>query len=822
MFASLVLAAPLGVGLAPVDLRPFPLDPAGVDSTTALPKFVTREGELSTLRGLDQMRLGGAPLPFGGVDLALERVDLDAMQFGFYVDGVARPKLLSELQISLWKGQVEGDPGSEVMLSFSTRGVRGWVETGGEFFHFMPQPGAEGWSRTETWVASESEVRALGVQDLRGCALDLLPNGGRPVQSSSQPPVSSGSVGGGSGSGLLPIGGSCSGNQASLSIETDYQLYQLYNDLAAEAAYVTTLLGAVNGRYQEQIDTTLVFPYVQFYTTPADPWSTPDNGGGSITMLNEFSSAWTGNIPFNSEVGMMLSGAGLGGGVAYVGVLCEDSNSAFTFAVCGNIDGLLPFPVQSGPTTWDFIVTAHELGHNFNSPHTHDYSPQIDNCANGGCISNGTVMSYCHLCPGGLNNMTTFFHPTVIGVMQSHAQACLPSTLPLLAAGQPTLLAPDTVTPLTVEVLGTPTAGVDLNYRFDGVSAFQTIPMAFQSGNTWSAALPGASCGSQVEYFFSTTDVNCGPFQTDTYAPALGVLTGLFADDFEVDTGWTVGAPGDAATTGVWERVDPVGTAAQPENDNTSGGSLCYVTGQGSPFGGLGDNDVDGGATTLISPPVDLSGGDAIISYYRWYSNDTGGASNADVFEVEVSNGGPWVNVETVGPTGAGTSGGWIYHDFTVSDFVSPSANVQVRFRAADEGAGSLIEAGVDDFSVDRLSCDVCQADLGFGGPGTATMTVCGQPLSPGNTSNLSIVGAPAGTIGWVVVGASNASTPLFGGTLVPSADLLLTVVMDGAGSAGLTVNGGASSPVSVFAQTAYVDGLVLGFTNAVELVFLP
>ena len=40
----------------------------------------------------------------------------------------------------------------------------------------------------------------------------------------------------------------------------------------------------------------------------------------------------------------------------------------------------------------------------------------------------------------------------------------------------------------------------------------------------------------------------------------------------------------------------PIGTAAQPEDDHTLGGSLCFVTGQGSPGGSLGENDVDGGS----------------------------------------------------------------------------------------------------------------------------------------------------------------------------------------------------------------------------------
>jgi hypothetical protein len=163
----------------------------------------------------------------------------------------------------------------------------------------------------------------------------------------------------------------------------------------------------------------------------------------------------------------------------------------------------------------------------------------------------------------------------------------------------------------------------------------------------------------------------------------------------------------DTATSGRWTRGIPEATDAQPGEDHTPNGEVCWVTDyhagqQASDF------DVDGGRTTLTSPLIDAhSLNNPTVSYWRWYSNGVGPINpNTNVFVVDISNndGVSWVRAETVGPDGPDTAGSWIQHSFAISDFLTPTAAMRVRFIATDE-TGSIVEAAVDDFSVTGLDC---------------------------------------------------------------------------------------------------------------------
>lgn len=245
-----------------------------------------------------------------------------------------------------------------------------------------------------------------------------------------------------------------------------------------------------------------------------------------------------------------------------------------------------------------------------------------------------------------------------------------------------------------------------------------SLPLVDLGNGDFRADISAAACGQELAFTFTARSTSGVTWRDpsssagDTYTAAVtGSQSTIFADDMETHTGWILGAAGDTATTGLWERGDPLASGAQAEDDHSPAGTMCWFTGQSFPGASDGFNDVDGGSTTLTSPVLDLSGlGDPVVRYWRWYSNSNfHNFDGDDVFEVEITqDGSNYVTVETVGPFGDETKGGWIYHQFRVRDFVPLSNNVRVRFIASDNGNGSIVEAALDDFEVVESSCVDC------------------------------------------------------------------------------------------------------------------
>jgi len=261
-----------------------------------------------------------------------------------------------------------------------------------------------------------------------------------------------------------------------------------------------------------------------------------------------------------------------------------------------------------------------------------------------------------------------------------------------------------------------------MHWRVDGGGWSDVDMDPTGNPNEYAAVIPEQVLGAFIEYYLEGEDdqgySGTGPEGAPGNLWDFQVVT--YHDPLEAESGWTIGADDDDAVRGVWERVDPVGTAAAPYEDNTSfPGTHCFITDQhdGDEGGWQGESDVDGGKTTLFSPIYDLTGSETVatLKYYRWYSTDTGNNGGEDPWIVRISNdaGASWVEIENT----VASDRSWRLIEVDLFTHFPEPESLQVMFEASDYGTNAIVEAGVDDLSV--------IADLGQG-------TVAVEPVSAG------------------------------------------------------------------------------------------
>lgn len=246
---------------------------------------------------------------------------------------------------------------------------------------------------------------------------------------------------------------------------------------------------------------------------------------------------------------------------------------------------------------------------------------------------------------------------------------------------------------------GTPIAAPTSFTGVEGVIRTLGVVSPQTSGGTTYEFASWSDGGEQTHEVATPTDDTTFTALLQPAAP-----TQLFNDNFETARGWVLTAGANTATTGRWARGDPQATRAegstiQPEACS-SGSVNCLVTGltAGST---AGVNDVDRGATVMESPAIALPAASSITLRFRYFLAHLGNATSEDYFRVRVvGTNGTVQTLFTRAATASKVPGVWTTQSVNLSAFAGQS--VRVRFEAADNGAGSLIEAGVDDVAISR------------------------------------------------------------------------------------------------------------------------
>jgi hypothetical protein len=321
-----------------------------------------------------------------------------------------------------YRGRVVGREGSRVFLTIVENGlVHGLVTDQGRY-----------WIIDQNAEAPTPELREVTAAELEGagrsfsCRSDELP----PPPTVPTTTAIGGSTAAAPGPGLESRTASYA---AMIAVETDYEYYQLFGSTSAAAGYIADLFGYASDYYATEVGTTFWLEHISLWTTASDPWTQTS----SLCCLAEFGKYWNdNNSSIDRTLAHFLSGKTAGGGIAWPGVLCSaswmvdistwgcsltptNSNYGGDYSFSGDIVG--DFNPGTGAIVWDIYAMSHEVGHNFDSPHTHCYTPPIDQCygTEAGCYQGaaslpcstpgagcGTIMSYCHTISPGVTNIS--------------------------------------------------------------------------------------------------------------------------------------------------------------------------------------------------------------------------------------------------------------------------------------------------------------------------------------------------------------------------------------------------------------------------------
>jgi len=264
----------------------------------------------------------------------------------------------------------------------------------------------------------------------------------------------------------------------------------------------------------------------------------------------------------------------------------------------------------------------------------------------------------------------------------------------------PTIIAPGVATPISVFVQenGDTLVGVPmLNFQRAGDATPTTLPMSPIGGDVYSADLPEFECNDDPSFWITAEGVIAGMVRNPTSGAYQAIIgEGISqTDDGETDIGWSVSGN---ATGGQWVRGVPQNNGRSDPPSDYDGSGQCWQTGllDGEP-----NSDVDGGETILTSPVFDYSVG-GTFSFAYWMNDETNTIGTEDYFRVEVStNGGStWATARSYTPSTT-----WRTDTIDIGSEFGPTDQLRVRFIAADQNPGDILECAIDAIAFESFGC---------------------------------------------------------------------------------------------------------------------
>jgi hypothetical protein len=208
-----------------------------------------------------------------------------------------------------------------------------------------------------------------------------------------------------------------------LSTEADYEYVTALGGSNPANSEIMSIMNMVEGIYQSQLNLTFTIVFQHTWTANNDPYTTTEPGGCYDNVvcgpnppqivprgiLNEFMEYWNTNYPAaggannpKRDLAHMWTGKDVNGsviGLAWIGVVCQNPTYSYGFS-----QRIATEPVK-------YVVTAHEIGHNFGACHPDQTSCTNSlpaGCANTIMLASSSPSSLLQFCPFSVNQITTY------------------------------------------------------------------------------------------------------------------------------------------------------------------------------------------------------------------------------------------------------------------------------------------------------------------------------------------------------------------------------------------------------------------------------